>query len=143
MELKHVCKYCGSDNVRRKYWGNVNGDCDFDASDEYWCCHCEDYTDIVSEDEYRQSITESAGLASGNMLCYMVYECDVWLSKHSQQLIAICSSFKDVRMLLSAYDRCSQKQLDECVDNNQSQCGNAHYNNNFYVQVEEMNILLG
>lgn len=56
---KYVCKECGSENVRRKYWGDVNGDCTIEATDDYWCCDCEDYTEPVAKEEFNRQKRES------------------------------------------------------------------------------------
>lgn len=49
---KLVCVKCGSPYVRQKYWKDINTG-DFECVEEdYWCCDCEDYTDVCREEEY-------------------------------------------------------------------------------------------
>jgi hypothetical protein len=72
----------------------------------------------------------------------MVYECDVWLSRHDRKLVAVCTDWEDVRQVLLEYRDCNPDQVAEVMMNGQSQCGDSRLENNFIVEEVEVNKLL-
>lgn len=53
-----VCANCGSQDIQIKAWVKCNGsqyvsEAYVDSSDT-WCPHCEDHTDTMEENEYKQ-----------------------------------------------------------------------------------------
>lgn len=60
-----VCKRCGSDEVARCKWVNVNNDTIYSADSGTfleWCMNCEDETSIIDQSEYIDVITKRSGL---------------------------------------------------------------------------------
>ena len=72
----------------------------------------------------------------------MVYECDVWLSRHDRKLVAVCTDWKEVRQVLLEYRDCNQNQFAEVMMNGQSQCGDSRLENNFIVEETDVNKVL-
>jgi len=56
-----VCSACGSKEVARCKWVNVNDDTIYDQDSGTtleWCMECEDETSIIEENEFKESFLE-------------------------------------------------------------------------------------
>jgi hypothetical protein len=57
-----VCKHCGSQNVETSAWVKVNendkcnGYVGLEASENNWCCDCEEHVLLISLAEWEESL---------------------------------------------------------------------------------------
>lgn len=101
-----VCQHCGSKNVHRKFWAEVNG-IGIDPTDDYWCINCDNETKIVPKSRFEKEIIkryvidylktytdECASVAAGDGINWIDQHGIGYLTKEEETILTAISECK-------------------------------------------------